>query len=111
MTKNVLILFAIFALVSIPAIYRMSGFYDSYIKAEDEILGKARLHQSRYLNGELVLTKEQLLNMYVITAEAEPSRYVVRFYYYFSISLFIGGFLAFIIGFAVGHKEGSKSNA
>lgn len=111
MAKKVLILFVVFTLVSIPAIYKMSGFYDSYVKAEDEALGKARLHQAQYINGELVLTKEQLLNMYAIMAEAEPSRYVVKFYYYFSIALFIGGLLAFIIGFAVGHKEGSKSNA
>jgi hypothetical protein len=105
---RLLIMIAIFTLGSIPAIYKMHDFYQSYVFDENKFLDNAKEHRRQLLSGERNFTKEQLANMYIIAAESTVSRYGMKFYFYLSLGLLIHAFLMYIFGFVSGYRTGRK---
>ena len=108
MIKKILIFVVIFSAISIPVLWKLNHTYSIYVDGENQFLSKALTQKEEFESGDLELSKEQLMNMYIITAKAEPSRYGMRQYHKMNIMLFLGGFIAFIVGWYFGFKEGKK---
>ena len=111
MNKKFVIILLTFIVIAIPVTMKLHDSYMMYVDGQDQFLSEAIARREAVLAGDLELTQDQLLHMYVLEAKAEPSRFAMRYSFYFNVAFFLLSLTMLLVGWYTGYREGKKENA